>query len=225
MKNTSSILLIGLVAVCPSFCLAQPTPPNVVLEPDVHEQSETAIALHPTNHNIQLATWNDFRASPNNHPEPGYGVSTNGGVTWMRGLLTLPARPPGQPPIVRGFDPSCAINRGGVYFYCYAVKNNATPPRWNIAVSKTTTPNSPDWQDNVISDPVTDYAVHDKPFLAIDNTGGDRDGFLYASWSGALDENYNVDRIYFSRSEDGGNTWTNPTEISSRARMVMPGGL
>jgi hypothetical protein len=221
MKTHSLFDLIGLTILFSGFAIAQATLPNTVVQSEIHEQSETSIALHPTNHNIQLVTWNDFRSGPppNGHPEPGYAASTDGGVTWVRNVLVLPSQQ------ARGFDPSCAINRDGRYFYCYAIKNTATPQRWNIAVSRTTTPGtSDDWEDHIISEPITEYLVHDKPFMAIDNTGGQRDSFLYVTWSGALNGTAATDRIYFSRSSDGGGTWLTPKDISSTARAFPPGG-
>lgn len=50
------------------------------------------------------------------------------------------------------------------------------------------------------------------PQLAVDMSGGTRDGWVYVVWNG-LDAG-NVHRPYISHSEDGGETWSEPTRIS-----------
>lgn len=53
---------------------------------------------------------------------------------------------------------------------------------------------------------------HDKPLLAVDNTGGPFDGNVYVSWTDAVS---NVLNIGFSRSTDGGSTFSNRITLSS----------
>ncbi len=48
------------------------------------------------------------------------------------------------------------------------------------------------------------------PVIAADITGGPRNGFIYVCW--AAD---NIPNIYFSRSEDGGQTWSDPVIVHS----------
>jgi hypothetical protein len=59
-------------------------------------------------------------------------------------------------------------------------------------------------------DPKTNIA-EDKEWIAVDNTGGSRDGSVYASWTRFTG---NLDAIMFSRSADHGQTWSNPLQIS-----------
>lgn len=50
---------------------------NVVVDGNSGDQSETSIAVAPSNPSILMATWNDF--SNPSYSQPGYAFSTDGG--------------------------------------------------------------------------------------------------------------------------------------------------
>jgi hypothetical protein len=60
--------------------------------------------------------------------------------------------------------------------------------------------------------------VQDKPWIAVDNTGGPRDGNVYVCWTRFVDAyphfNATSDEIHFSRSTDAGLTFTGEQVIS-----------
>ncbi|GIW41550.1 MAG: hypothetical protein KatS3mg076_2127 [Candidatus Binatia bacterium] len=70
-----------------------------------------------------------------------------------------------------------------------------------------------------VASPASGGPLHlqDKPWLAVDDTGGARDGFLYVCWTRFVDGLFGNARrgeIRFSRSEDGGETFVLDRVIS-----------
>jgi hypothetical protein len=59
--------------------------------------------------------------------------------------------------------------------------------------------------------------IQDKEWLVIDNTGGPRDGWLYLAWT-----DFGNRRLVFSRSTDGGRTWSPPRILSFDGQGVRP---
>jgi hypothetical protein len=72
------------------------------------------------------------------------------------------------------------------------------------------------WEENAI--PVIEHATQpgipfeDKPYIAADNSHGPYSGNLYVGWTQFT---LNKSVILFSRSTDGGKTWSAPIEIST----------
>lgn len=57
------------------------------------------------------------------------------------------------------------------------------------------------------------------PQIAVDNSGGKRDGWVYLVWHGLRSPD-NYLRPYMSHSEDGGATWSEPTPINTDTETV-----
>ncbi|MEW5844415.1 MAG: T9SS type A sorting domain-containing protein [Bacteroidota bacterium] len=176
----STIVLIVLLSIVTYSQQYQPTNIAVTASGD---QRETAITVDPNNSNHLMATWNDFNGSPY---QPGYAFSTDGGNTWSTGLIS-----------VVGFDPSCAIDRVGREYYTYAVSSGP------ITMSYSTT-DGPPWTTHQVS---SSSIRQDKPYMAVDNTGGSNDGHIYVAWA---DFSSN-DAIDFAYSPDQGTTWFRQT--------------
>ena len=79
--------------------------PNYPVTTISEEQSETSIEVSPLDPNKLIAGWND--ANNSDYVQPGFGYSTDGGKTWTRGFVNLPA---GNQ---FGYDPSCSFDRHG----------------------------------------------------------------------------------------------------------------
>jgi len=56
------------------------------------------------------------------------------------------------------------------------------------------------------------------PQIAVDNSRGDHDGWVYLVWHGGTETGDS--RIYISHSEDGGSTWLAPFQINSDATIA-----
>ncbi|GEM_PF-4322194 len=169
---------------------------NKRLTTSTFDQNEPWVAIHPTDVNAQMAVWNDF---PNNIPKPGYAFSTNYGATWSVATKELPS------PYQLGADPSCAIDQTGKAFYCYLAEK-LNPDRTDIFVSSTVD-RGLYWADANISESITNLSTHDKPILAIDNTGGLRDGNIYVSWIAASAPEQAHSEVRFRASSNGGGNW------------------
>lgn len=155
---------------------------------DALHQVEMAIAVSPLNAKLLIATWNNIQAD-NLNSHPGWAFSTDAGVTWpFTDLLT-----------VHGADPSVGFDHFGIAYYCYLNKDDG-----KIHVAHTTNLGSR-WDDHRVS-PITTSDDEDKPYMAIDNTGGSRDGRIYVVWK----VNNGVRSSY---SSDHGNSFSSPFVI------------
>ncbi len=140
------------------------------------DQHETSIAVSPINPKYVIATWNDFRS--NIKSEPGYAISSDGGHTWFKKSIMENI----SDNLTYGFDPSCGFDRYGNTFYCYNTywndpQNNY--PKGPVYISKSANYGT-SWQHILVSE---NYMYNqDKPYMAVDNTGGDYDGRVYVVW-------------------------------------------
>ncbi len=159
MKKVSYIIAMILFA-SPLFA-------QVVINPVANltsDQHETAIAVSPINPKYMIATWNDFQS--NIRSQAGYAISSDGGLNWFK-IDTITGI--NRHPFRFGFDPSCGFDRYGNTYYCYNTYRNDNGGRGPVYISK-----SPDyginWQHILVS---VNYEYNqDKPYMAVDNTGG-----------------------------------------------------
>ena len=194
-KFVFAVILLSFVYVS-----AQPT--NVRITSNNQDQSEVTIAIDPSDSNHLISAWNDFRS---NLFEPGYAFSTNSGNNWSDNIL------PNHGGYNYGFDPSLAIDNNGNVFYCYIGSSGSLGP---VFVSKTTN-NGSSWSHTQVSSANSDQ---DKPFMAVDNTGGTYDGRIYVSWTDFSGGNT---KIKFSYSSNHGNTFS--PEITLGTQIGDPG--
>lgn len=167
---------------------------EVPVETDTFDQSETAIAVDPLENQNLMATWNDFRLVYDyNYVVPGYGFSSDGGYSWTTSYIL-------HPDYLFGYDPSCAFDRYGYAFYCYCASNDDGGP---TPVSVSRTPDAGQtWNHYEVH-----YGKTDKPYMAVDNTGGSYDGRIYVSWT----DGTTINAIMFAYSPDQGETWYKAT--------------
>ena len=154
--------------------------------------TEPTIAVHPNNPNIVVAA-----ANINN-----YYYSNNGGLNWTRKTLSSTFGVWGDPVMV--FD-----NTGNLFF------------------GHLSNPSSGSWLDRIVVQKSTDGGVtynngsfaglngkqHDKQWLAVDSNNN-----LYMTWTqfdsyGSTNPNDKT-AILFSKSVDGGNSWSNALKIN-----------
>ncbi len=165
---------------------AQPT--NVAVTTSGN-QRETAITVDPNNPDHLMATWNNFYPPPyyEGYPySPGWGFSTDGGNTWSIGNIDI-----------QGFDPSCAIDDSGRAYYTH-IQNGVVSIDY-------TTDDGHHWTYHPVS---YSTSYQDKPYMAVDNTGGTYDGRLYVAWNGNDPNSY---AIKFAYSDNQGVSWSEHT--------------
>ena len=163
-------MIFAIVTLFPILTYSQPT--NIPVNTSGN-QRETAITVDPNDPDHLMATWNDFSISSPPY-RPGYAFSTDGGKTWSTDTFDD-----------EGFDPSCGIDNSGRAYYTY-VNSGA------VQISYTT-----DDGDNWIHQQVSSSSQNqDKPYMAVDTTGGTYDGRLYVAWVDFLSSNNNI--VFFN---------------------------
>lgn len=184
---------------------------NVLCNQDdtTQAQNEPSIDVNPFNPNHIIATSNDYRLRvgppPENDVRAGYYVSFDGGNTWPGdGIIDIST----IPNTFAAGDPAIAIHDLNNVYYSYLAFNRNTDDG-GLAVSK-----SPDggltWLDPVVVAWNSASVFHDKEYLTVDSTGSPYDGNVYVSWTRFASGT----PIYFSRSTDGGATFSAPFRIS-----------
>jgi len=177
-------------------------------DPIGYAQNETPGAANPVNADIVLAGANDYR---NGDASAGFYRTTDGGATWMDALV---ARGPVGVFEAAG-DPVPAVDASGRMYTAYIAFDRTTPD--NGLYVQTSTNNGSTW-----SNPVA-VAAHtgggssdfeDKPYAACDySPGSPYLNNYYVTWTRFLTTWGSP--IYFSRSTNGGTSFSAPLRISA----------
>lgn len=181
---------------------------------DISTQSETAVAGfdNGTMSNI-VVTFNDSTDFATGSSLMGYARSTDGGASFTD-LGAIPTTVTG----LNLGDPGIGVNRAGV-FYASAIAFDGARPAgfpYAIGISKSTnggqTFSAPVYP--AIGGPVNSFT--DKPALAVDASSGPGGGKnVYVTWTNFPAVSTGQLPIFFSRSIDGGATFSTPMQISS----------
>jgi hypothetical protein len=205
-------------------------------------QNETAIAVDPNNPNRVVAAANDYvtrtwscsvSGTPCSALGDGYSgtyFSNNGGTTWCC-VSSDPAHLgtliPGVDRLAGGIydaggDPALTFDSSGHVYYAGLGFNRTSPPN-TVAVNKGTFNGGGQlsWgPPTFINQTTSPSTLNDKEWIAADShtTSPFRDR-VYVTWTrfifGAGKGNYAQSPIFFASSNDGGATFTSPTNISS----------
>lgn len=163
-------------------------------QPPVSTQNETTIAVCD---DTALAAWNDS-ASAFSGAFTGYGRSIDGGASWTDG---------GFVPGLTGSDPVMAADRNCRFYFstitwlngCIVIGVSRSD---NLGVS---------WRPVANASPgVPCQNFQDKEWIAVDNTAGPYGDNVYACWD---DRGEKEIRLLFSRSTDGGQSFSPPIVI------------
>ncbi|MCX8057327.1 MAG: exo-alpha-sialidase [Ignavibacteria bacterium] len=177
--------------------------PNIrVSQPSSTDPNETSIAINPLDTNNLVAGAN-IRY---------YYYSTDGGYTWTQGNLTSPLGVWGDPCVVFDLNGHC---------YFGHLSNPSSGGYWidRIVVQKSTNKGIT-WSSGVGIGYNPPTRNQDKEWLAVDWTNSPYRNYIYVAWtefdsygsSNPLDST----RILFSRSTDGGLTWSAPVRVSDK---------
>lgn len=173
--------------------------PNIrVSQPGSNDPEEVVIAINPLNP-LNLAAGANINY---------YYYSNDGGLSWTEGELTSSLGVWGDPCVIFDVD-------GNLYF-----SHLSNPPSGNwldrIVVQKSTT-GGVTW-NNGVGVGLNPPKDQDKEWLAVDETFSPYRNNLYMSWTefdayGSANPNDST-RILFSRSTDGGLSWSTPLKVS-----------
>ena len=179
--------------------------PNKAVHPsEVSTQSELSIVTHPTNPNIVLGGSNAAEITSINWISQGWYISTNGGNSWT-GSDTLPPHLP-QFNLYTS-DPAVGIDlNGNMYFNTLLYGTGGG----DLVTTKSTN-NGQTWSSFAAVPNKT--TGEDKNHLTIDvNPNSPYAGNLYTAYS---EFDVSPTRINFSRSTNGGTSFTAPAVISN----------
>src|SRR6266568_4777234 len=180
------------------------------------QQVEPTIAVDPRNPSIIVAGAQDYRLlSVGGHRWHGYYRSTDGGSTWSVSLVPgYPGdnSPQGLSSRLHAFqctsDPVLTFDRSGNVYYTGIT---CTSPGFTLFVVKYTDDGATYSSASIF--PVSTYHQADKPWIAVDTSGGPNDGSVYITYDAV-----GFQSAILVSSKDGGQTWSLPL-------MVNPGAF
>jgi hypothetical protein len=199
-------------------------------------QVEPSVTSNPTSRNVQVAGYADSVADD----VPGVSRSTDGGKTWVAPTGgSLLANPPG---LIWGDRASAGHIASGdsavtwstantVYFSTLGFQDNSNPPTTGVCnvgglyvYRSTDGGNTWTLPAGGPAVPNTNTVFRDKEYIAADsNPSSPRAGYVYMVWDDDeytgcpqnFSSNFSTRRIMFSRSADGGATWSPPATLAS----------
>lgn len=186
-------------------------------------EAEEHVAFDLAGFNNRVVAISDFAAAHGGRNFTKYAFSIDGGFVWVEHYM--PTNVPNGLLVTAdnrqwdyNSDPVLAVHRSGRVYLVNIYGNgltNSLDQSNGLYVSRTT------WVDRVFTKEQTFPAVvnadfstrffGDKPWIAVDNSGGVRDGLVYLSFTRFLDGD---NRIRFSRSTNKGQTWSAPIPLS-----------
>lgn len=179
-------------------------------------QSETCAAAFGSR---ILVGYNDGAGT--NDSLTGYSFSDDNGATWQRSVL-----PPYRSGGVNLGDPVVAAGPNGEFYFSTLATNSLGYSTVGVARSDD---GGRSWLPlvNASTTAVNSIDFQDKPWLAVDATTSPFRGHVYVSWT-VIQGPQNVPPngqsfIAFSRSTDGGRTWSPPRPLSRRDRTFLVG--
>jgi hypothetical protein len=195
------------------------------------QQNEPATAVDPTDPTHVVASWNEYCHSDRPDGFLGLGFSTDSGETWVNSLT--PGYPSDtsvegqQSPLFghqnQGSDPLLAFNSDGDLYTAGIAYGDAKPQDSRIYV--TTWAGQPagglpyDYQRTAVvgkggTPSLAAGQFTDKPMMEVDRTASQYNGNVYVCWSRFTGGGGRT-QIFFSRSTDGGRTFSNDLSLSS----------
>jgi hypothetical protein len=165
--------------------------------------NEPTLSQSPVDPDVLVCGWREFETISSSSRKAGFAYSYDGGLTWTNGgTLT---QPPGFPSNTQQTDPVLEVDSDGVFYYWSEVFD----PSFGQYVYKSYTDGMTWGTPFPVENPVTSG---DKPWIAIDRTGGIGEGNVYGGWT-----NFDFSRVCFVRSIDGGETYSPAAAIADQA--------
>lgn len=172
--------------------------------PEGTTQSEPTLAVRGT---TICVGYNDTNRGNVPNPLSGFSRSLDRGASWIDQGYTGSRR---------FSDPVLAVHQASGRFYYASLSVLNSAPAIGVATSTDDCKTFPTLANASPSAVFAD--LEDKPWIAVDNSGGTDNGNVYACWTRFVNEfgagGATSDEIHFSRSTDGGATFTDEQVLS-----------
>lgn len=173
-------------------------------------QSETAVARHG---DVVVVGFNDSGEFTRRNSLTGYAYSLDGGASFIDAGVLEPAK--GGRNLG---DAALAVDREGTFYFATLSVDLRALSFVAVARSKTTK-GKVEFEAPVLIPGLERDGFQDKELIAVDVTGGRRDGNVYVVWTEFPPRG--PSRILFSRSTDGGRTYSKAVRLSQSGSGVQ----
>jgi len=202
--------VIAQVVAAVALAAAAAAAPNVDVSNVPGAQSETAIAIDPTNDRTLLAGSNSFSEGTMR----AYG-STDGGATWQ---TTTVFPPPARSGATCAADPGVAIDRRGRQYFSFVRSSPCQIGHPRLYVASRDGPGAP-WGAPVLVAPLHGARFDDKPAITVDRSpASPHVNRVYAAWTRVSHDG--AFSILVSSSDDGGKTWSQPVRANRTGEQL-----
>jgi hypothetical protein len=176
---------------------------------DISSHSETAVAAFGDN---VVVAFNDSTGFVTSRSGMGYGHSSDGGASFQdlgNFPVTLTQENEGDPGIV--------VNRNGVFYASYILFDASRPVGFRNTVGVSSSADGGVTWSLPVGLPVfgAPGSFLDKPFSAVDSTGGANNGNVYVTFTDFPAVATSTLPIMFSRSTNGGLSFSPPIQLSA----------
>jgi len=169
------------------------------------------------------ASWTQFSAKASDGNTASF--NTDGNIHTLPGFGTLAAKL-GIPGLASDGDPALAFSKNGKFgtvYYASLAGVRGTTAGDLITVSSSTDEGTT-WSDPVLAtDKTNPVDFNDKEAIWVDNSSPRFSGNVYVSWTLFIGPG-NAEPIMFSRSTDGGKTWSAAQKLSASYNNNTIGG-
>ncbi len=173
-------------------------------------QSEVAVARHG---DVVVVGYNDSGEFTRKNSLTGYAYSTDGGKSFSDAGVLAPARG------ARNLgDAALAVDRDGNFYFATLTVDARARSYVGVAKSRKTK-GEVTFGEPVLIGGLERDGFQDKELIAVDVTGGRHDGNVYVVWTEFPLRG--PSRILFSRSSDGGRSYSQPLRLSQSGSGVQ----
>ena len=250
LRAAKPAFTMGLVVLASVVAVASDEALHDVSNTPLRAEGEPTVVVNPANAENVIVGGNQWQPLTNSNVQnlsvgpSGFGdcaawSTHDGGVTWTGGLLSkggvgkvpLPALPdaPVASEVPReiddagnfySIDQNAVFDRSGTHAWYQCINDGAGVGDVVINVFHSAD-GGKTWDPPVVAYRESREGIQfDRPFLAIDNSGGPRDGTLYLTFETIFYQAW-LPAVYAKTSTDLGKTWSKTVRVDAGAQETM----